>query len=149
MILDYPLLVWSQWRKNASISETQDLRGHYERLLDGKTLEQVPLKFALPVNCSANSILQANRDIGGIPTVPFDLRWYFFKMYEYLLNLQLRGVDTTQEIKELQVELLRQPEDIRSYFTKESLNIRFVTKFIVKKTFLRPSWAFKKFSVFC
>lgn len=131
LILDQPLLVWSQWEKNASISSGKGLRQHYERLLAGKTLEKVPLKFALPVNCAANSILQANEDIGGRPTLSLDWRWYYLKMNEYLYALDANGIDTTLERKELELKLDETPE-YREFVFQHTSKVRPLKNWVKK-----------------
>lgn len=134
-VLDTPLFVWSQWKHNASVSKGKDLRKHYEKLLDGRVLEKVPLKFALPVNCAANAILQANTDVGGVRDVPIDWKWYFVKMHEYLLYLGADGVDTTCERAELTAVLSRQPAEVQAYFSRLTSKGGFARKQAFKRTF--------------
>lgn len=134
-VLDIPLLVWSQWRNNSSIDSGSDLRHHYEQLLGGQTLDFVPLKFALPVNCAANSILKASADIGqGHPTIPVDWKWYFVKMHEYLIGLDADRINTSSEMAELFQSLQSQSSSIREYFAANSSR-RFRMKQRIKKAF--------------
>lgn len=102
LVIDEPLLVWSQWSQNSSVGIRKDIRQHYEKLLNGSSLENVPLKFALPANCAANALLTAAKDIGMDWSV-FDLDWkhYFLMMQNYLIYLESEGVDVSREMTEL------------------------------------------------
>ncbi len=113
-VIDEPLLVWSQWSKNSSISIGSNLREHYENLLAGRSLEHVPLKFPLPMNCSANAILTAFRDMGLNP-IDFQLDWtnYYLSMLNYLIYLDGEGVDVSRERAELNKALKDLDSEVR------------------------------------
>ncbi len=102
VVVDEPLLVWSQWTQNSSVGIKKDLREHYEKLLGGRILEYVPLKFPLPKNCAANALLTAANDIG-IDWSVFGIDWkhYYLEMQNYLIYLESEGVDVSQEMAEL------------------------------------------------
>lgn len=135
-VIDEPLLVWSEWDKNSSISKTKNLRKHYENLLDGKTLEYVPLKFALPTNCSANALLAAQRDISPLlDKMEVDWKWYFVQMHNYLVYLDGERIDVSNEMAELKTVLKLQPASTRNYYKEmTSLNL-FRGRQILKKVF--------------
>lgn len=120
LVFDVPLLVWSQWENNSSVSNSSsiNLRQHYEKLLNGEILRFVPLKFALPLNCSANAVLQAKADIeinkeSMYP--PVDWARYFTEMYKYLLYLQGENTNVEDELKELKNVLKTQSPEIQRH----------------------------------
>ena len=115
--LDEPLHVWSFWEGNAtgSLSKKGDkLREHYERLLNGQKLDFTPLKFALPLNCTINAILQAKLDFKGFNNnSDNDWLYYFTAIYKDLMLLKSLGVNTAKEIREFEEVLARQPDELR------------------------------------
>jgi hypothetical protein len=111
--LNEPLHVWSRWAGNATASAEQhgnELRKHYERLLEGRPLEFVPLKFAMPNNCIANAILAARHDFEG-HNGSADVDWcrYFASNYEFLMYLKAIGTNVRDEVTEF-VEVLAREE---------------------------------------
>lgn len=151
IVYDQPLLVWSKWAQNASTSKSVNLSQHYLRLLDGRKLEQVPLTFALPMNCAANSILQASEDVGSREDIPVEWDWYFRSMHEYLINLRAEGVDVENELCEF--------EKVRRNFnmgvssvgshrpfgagrsSRQNLKLLFPSAFRLVKTISQKFWA--------
>jgi glycosyltransferase involved in cell wall biosynthesis len=113
-VLDEPLLVWSQWAKNSSVFLKADLRAHYERLLNGKTLDEVPLKFALPANCSANALLAAMRAMDADQRDRVDWGSYFSLMYETIVYLDAEGVDVGSERAEFEKVLAEQTLELQA-----------------------------------
>src|SRR5688572_4663439 len=114
--LDEPLLVWSNWAGNATVSSqrrTNSFREHYERLLNGRELEFTPLKFALPQNCGVNAILTAAHDFRR-DDQPVDWSRYFCTAYENFVYLKSTGVDTEEEEREFEAVLNAQPEAVRN-----------------------------------
>jgi glycosyltransferase involved in cell wall biosynthesis len=115
--LDEPLHVWSFWAGNAtgSLSKKGDkLREHYEKLLNGRQLEFTPLKFALPLNCTINAILQAKYDFKEFSSnSDVDWLYYFTAIYKDLLLLKSLGVNTAREIQEFEQVLAQQPVELR------------------------------------
>lgn len=116
-VIDLPLLVWSQWRKNSSIHLNKNLREHYEHLLGGQTLDFVPLKTPMPVNCSANAILKAAHSIGRQDLIPVDWGWYFLKMHEYLVSLDAEGIEVMSDIDEVFEALKSAPIEVQDFFS--------------------------------
>jgi glycosyltransferase involved in cell wall biosynthesis len=136
-VLDEPLLVWSSWNQNSSVGiktvETT-LRQHYEKLLNGEVLQYVPLKFALPLNCSANAMLKAKNDLGGsLDYLQLDWVNYYARMHEYLIYIQGEGVDTSQELNELNQVLSEQPIDLQNQVRAATSQVSFRAKQILKK----------------
>lgn len=117
-VLNEPLLVWSRWSKNSTASfgmKGDALRQHYEKLLNGKSLNYVPLKFPLPTNCYANAVLQANDDLGDILDYSnIDWTHYFTKKYEYLTHLQEIEINTAREFEEFHKVLSEQPPELQT-----------------------------------
>ena len=118
VVIDAPLLVCSQWSQNSSVGVLpggKRLQEHYEKLLDGEEMEFVPLKFALPLNCSANAVLKAREVVGG-HLKALEPNWgaYFSRTFDELVYLNTEGVDVADELKEFQKVLSGQREDIRS-----------------------------------
>lgn len=103
--LDTPLLVCAQWAENVTASQNtkkgDELRKHYERMLNGRELEHTPLKFALPWNCYVNALLTAKSDFDPEGALRVDWTVYFNFMQEYLLSLHKAGVSVGNEIVEL------------------------------------------------
>jgi hypothetical protein len=135
--LDEPLLVWSNWSQNSSVDIKTGkvaLRQHYEKLLNGEVLQHVPLKFALPLNCTVNAILRAKNDLGE-PLNSIQMDWinYYAKMHEYLIYIQGEGVDTSQEIRELKQVLSEQPVEVQNQVRAATSHISFKAKQILKK----------------
>jgi glycosyltransferase involved in cell wall biosynthesis len=145
-VIDLPLLVWSQWERNSSASKLKNLREHYEALLGGRKLDEVPLKFALPMNCSANALLQADRQLGGALKVPVSWDWYFVRMYEYLSYLRAEGVKTDAEVKEFQTVMSERSESNRQFFLREVRRSSFMRRQKMKRylrfatDFVRRNW---------
>lgn len=136
--LDEPLHVWSFWAGNAtgSLSKKGDkLREHYERLLNGQSLDFTPLKFALPLNCTINAILQAKSDFKNFPN-NFDVDWlyYYTAIYKDLMLLKSLGVSTAKEFQEFDEVLARQPKElaqnVRSQISKKNLLTRQAMQFL-------------------
>lgn len=140
VILDEPLLVWSNWSQNSSISIKEDVIQHYELLLNGETLDFVPLKFATPMNCAANAVLNAkSKSMNSRKSIDVDWNWYFKKVYEELIYLNSEGVNISQEIEEFNSTLLKQPYDTQKEVKKISFNLSNLLKRNIKKRF--PSLA--------
>ena len=135
VVIDEPLLVWSQWAQNSSVGIKKDLREHYEKLLGGKTLEYVPLKFPLPINCGANALLTAANDIGMDWSV-FGVDWkhYYVEMQNYLIYLEGEGVDISKEMAELKQVAKKQGADIQDAVENSKSATRFLLKRIIKQT---------------
>lgn len=135
VVIDEPLLVWSQWSQNSSVGIKKDLREHYEKLLGGKTLECVPLKFPLPKNCGANALLTAARDIGMDSSV-FGVDWkhYYVEMLNYLIYLEGEGVDTSLEMAELKQVVKKEGGDVQDAVTNSRSATRFLLRKIIKQT---------------
>jgi hypothetical protein len=109
-ILDMPLLVWSQWSQNSSTytgGQGRKLQENYERLLAGKELEYVPLKYRLPLNCNANAVLNARADAGGVlETIEPDWPEYFRRNLREIAYLGAEGTDVEQELDEFEKYVL-------------------------------------------
>lgn len=113
--LDRPLLVWSNWEGNSTASAERTgnkVSEHYKRLLNGRALEHTPLKFPLALNCGANAVLEAVKELDE-DTVPIDWDTYFIKTYENFGYLESVGIDIGQEKEEFRAALEKQPQDIR------------------------------------
>ncbi len=137
-VYDAPLLVWSEWESNSGIymSKTDSLRRHYEKLLDGKTLDEVPLKFVLPLNCTANAILQAKREIGDkLDFIEVDWKAYFVNVFRYLLYLEAEEINVREELKEFHRVLSEQPPELQNQVRNETTRSMFFLKQTVKKKF--------------
>jgi glycosyltransferase involved in cell wall biosynthesis len=130
IVFDQPLLVWSKWSKNSSSENFKDitsLRNHYEKLLNGRKLEFVPLKFPLPLNCYANAVLQAQNQINSNKAkINVNWEWYFINMYQYLLSYKKRGINVDNEIEEYKLVYSEQSLSFKVKFLYE--NIWFKTK---------------------
>jgi len=96
-VLDEPLLVWSNWTKNSSVAIKKDLKAHYKKLLGGKELDQVPLKFHTPRNCAANALLLGLSDAGRSEILDPNWAIYSFEMLRDLIFLKGEGVEISSE----------------------------------------------------
>lgn len=133
--LDEPLLVWSNWKGNATASaqrENTSLRQHYEKLLNGKELVHTPLKFPFALNCGINSILQAKEDFSA-NEVEIDWSMYFKSTYENLTYLNRVGIDTSQEEEEFNNILSTQSIDVQEKVQKDLSDYSFITKTYLNK----------------
>lgn len=115
--LDLPLHIWSNWAGSASLSPDRSknsVRQHYEKLLNGRSLEFTPLKFPLALNCAVNAILEASRDYGPRHS-DTEVEWagYFVTTYIDLMSLKRSGVSVEAEIDEFWSVLSQQPESIQ------------------------------------
>ncbi|MDQ3748650.1 MAG: glycosyltransferase [Acidobacteriota bacterium] len=135
--LSEPLLVWSRWSKNATASlnmKGKSLRQHYEKLLEGEPLEQVPIKFALPYNLYANAMLQAKHDLLKGTNEDFEIDWisYFVNVYDDLMNLRSMGVEVSREICEFNDVLFEQPLELQKKVRGEISKVKFVAKQFIR-----------------
>ncbi len=135
--LDEPLHVWSRWAGNSTASlhrKGDQLRAHYEKLLGGQTLDQTPLKFALPHNLSVNALLQAKYDF--VENTPRDFRVnqtnYYVSVYDELLNLKSKKIDVSSEISEFQRALAAESSELQNKVRAEISNFKFVAKQFVR-----------------
>lgn len=128
--LDEPLLVWSNWKGNATVSAQRgqnSVREHYEKLLDGRELNFMPLKFAQAFNCGANTILQAESDFGR-DDVEMDWATYFFRTYENFIYLKSVGINVDRETKEFWAVLETQPPEVAEKVKAEISKAPFAAK---------------------
>ncbi len=138
-VVDEPLLVWSRWNNNSTPSAKLKgtlARQHYEKLLDGWSLNHSPFKFALPMNCGANAILHARELLGEkAPDVEIDWSNFFVSMKEYLSSLADLGMDVREEIEDFELSLAKQPDDVqRAVKWFGSGFFRFKLKRIMRRT---------------
>lgn len=113
--LDEPLLVWSNWEGNMTASAqrgTNQLRQHYEKLLNGRPLRFTPLKFPLALNCTVNSILEA---VDELATWQLEVDWsrYYLATYRDLIYLSGLGLDLSDEWREFWQGLAAEPQELR------------------------------------
>lgn len=130
--LDEPLLVWSNWQGNTTVSAQRgenNVREHYEKLLNGRELSFTPLKFAQAFNCGANTILQAGHDFSR-DDVQVDWATYFFRTFENFIYLKSVGINVDEETEEFWKVLETQPRPV----TEE-----------VKAELSKPPFAAKRF----
>ena len=115
--LDLPLLIWSNWEGNSTASARRKgnaLREHYEKLLGNQELHLTPLKFALPLNCAVNTVLEAKNDFENtINDTNVDWQRYYELIYENLISLRNEGVDVARELNEFEQALLQQPAEFQ------------------------------------
>lgn len=130
--LDEPLHVWSSWAENATSSPQKKgnkLREHYEKLLNGEKLSFTPLKFALPLNCSINAILQAKDDFNNNnQETKVDWVQYYFTIYENLMYLKKTKLDISQELQEFHKFLLQEPAVFQNQVNSKIKSFSFVAK---------------------
>ncbi|MEJ7848402.1 MAG: glycosyltransferase family 2 protein [Pyrinomonadaceae bacterium] len=135
--LDQPLHIWSNWKGNATASAGRtgnELRTHYETLLDGRTLENMPLKFALGPNCAANAIIQAKHDFGNREReTEVDWGAYYITMYEYLLALNDLGINVQRELREFYEQLEKELPEIRSVVRPKVRRFAYIAKSRLRK----------------
>ncbi|MCW5959737.1 MAG: glycosyltransferase family 2 protein [Pyrinomonadaceae bacterium] len=121
--LDEPMLVWTRWSGNSTASPQKKgngLRRHYENLLNGNTLKATPLKFALPLNCSINAILQAKEDFKDESRVDWVL--YFKAIHFDLMSLREIGVNVTREFEEFESVLASYSPEFQTEVRREILD---------------------------
>ena len=130
--LDEPLHVWSSWANNSTASPHKKgtkLREHYERLLNNETLRFAPLKFALPLNCQVNAILQASNDFEDLPNPGnFDSFNYFVAIYKDLMYLKSAGADVSREANEFNDITAGLDSDLRGKIRSEISNPAYAAK---------------------
>ncbi|MGI8640399.1 MAG: glycosyltransferase family 2 protein [Pyrinomonadaceae bacterium] len=135
--LSEPLLVWSRWSKNATAPfnmKGKSLRQHYEKLLEGESLEYVPMKFALPNNCTDNALLQAKKDLGEAASyLNVDWGTYFISNFEQLMYLSEAGVDTNEEFQEFSYTLAAQPTEVQVHVRAVTSRFTAVMKREIRK----------------
>ena len=130
--LDEPLLVWSSWIGNSTASAQRkgnSLRKHYEKLLAGKELELTPLKFALPLNCSINAVLEAKHDFENTSNdTSIDWIRYYAVTYENLMALRNNGISISDELNEFEQALSQEPpafqQQVRSEIFKPATIVK-------------------------
>ena len=134
--LDQPLHVWTNWAENATASPERvknGLRRHYEQLLDGKTLDRVPVKFAMPQNCIANALIQANVDFDSSNEYS-DWLAYYCSIFDELMHLKSLGIEIDKELSEFFSVVDHESDDLmarvldsvqRSQRTLKNLLLRF------------------------
>jgi hypothetical protein len=128
--LDLPLYVWNNWAENITASPAKvgsALRERYESLLNGRRLEHTPLKFALPDNCTANTLISAVNDLSEVK-YPFRFGPYFVHMRQYLSELQRKGVNVDEEEREFKAVLEDQPDDVKLEFRGRTSALNFRLK---------------------
>lgn len=133
--LDEPLHVWSNWGGNSTASPHRrgnKLREHYEKLLDGATLNYTPLKFALPQNLYANAILQAKHDFAADENFEIDWASYYVGVYDDLLNLKSKGVETQRETEEFHRVLAAEPIELQQRVRRKISSPQFIARQIVR-----------------
>ena len=130
--LDEPLLLWSIWEGNSTASARRKgnaLRAHYEKLLNGNELRFTPLKFALPLNCGINAVLEAKHDFENtVNDTNVDWLKYYELTYENLISLKNEGVDISRELKEFEQTLLQMPIEFQQQARREISRIAPRTK---------------------
>lgn len=128
--LDEPLLVWSNWEGNATISAQRgqnSVREHYEKLLGGRELTFTPLKFAQAFNCGANTILQASHDFSR-DDVKVDWATYFFGTFENFIYLKSVGINVDKETEEFWKVFEKQPQSVKDEVKAELSKAPFAVK---------------------
>lgn len=137
-VLDEPLLVWSNWTRNSSVAIKKDLKAHYEKLLDGKELGQVPLKFATPRNCAANALLLGLRDAGRSEMLRPNWPIYSFEMLRDLIFLESEGVDISSEDFDQANRYFQVSYSDGNYGFAKKIQLRYARfKTIIKKSLIR------------
>jgi glycosyltransferase involved in cell wall biosynthesis len=114
--LDEPLHVWTNWAENATAdaqNKKDGLRRHYENLLGSMTLDYVPLKFAMPLNCAYNALFGAKNDFDDADSIKVDWADYYFRIHEHLIIIRSFGVNVTAELDEWNSQFLTEPEELR------------------------------------
>lgn len=122
--LDEPLHIWSRWSGSSTAlphKKGNELRKHYEKLLNGQTLQFTPLKSALPHNCSVNAVLQAGNDFQGA-NYQNEIDWflYYKTIYENLMYLKSLGVDISEELSDFQKVLSQESVELRQRVDSEN-----------------------------
>lgn len=115
--LNEPLHVWSSWSGNASASpskQADNLRKHYEKLLNGRKLEYTPLKSVTPQNCAMNAVLEAKNDFDSNDEIEINWSSYFVKSYDSLNYLRNVGVNVEREFAEFNEFLSRQTAELQN-----------------------------------
>lgn len=129
--LDEPLHVWTNWAENASASPERkgsQLRAHYEHLLRGTTLEFVPLKIALPMNCYCNAILKAKSLFDMDNIVKIDWRKYYSVVFRELMHASQFGLKVNNEIIEFHEALEKEPAVLKRHVLEDIRQARYELK---------------------
>ena len=115
--LDEPMHVWSQWSDNVTASphrKGNQLKAHYERLLNGEKPRFTPVKYAFRLNLDVNSMLEAKNDFGAkSPESEIDWESYFLAQHYDLERLKKIGIDVSAEERELKDALAKQPKELK------------------------------------
>ena len=131
--LDEPLHIWSNWADNATASPHKKgnrLREHYEKLLNGETLQFTPLKFALPYNCGVNAILQAKYDFRDETEI--DWIQYYFTTYENLMYFKRINIDVALELREFHEALSKESAEIKNQVNARIKSFGFLAKEVLR-----------------
>lgn len=136
--LNEPLIVWSRWSKNATASlnmKGNSLRQHYENLLEGRTLNHVPVKFPLPLNLCVNALLQARQDLPDRMKENLEIDWvgYFVNVYNNLVYLKSLDIETSEEVCEFYERLSEQPLDFQKTVHRKLSEMKFVLKHFIRQ----------------
>jgi len=144
---DKPLHVWTDWAENATATAEKKgdgLRNHYESLLQGNALMNVPLKFALPLNCTYNSLLTAKDDFTN--EYPFDINWadYYFNVHQDLMFLKRVGVKIDLEVKEWHASLSGESPRVRDEVQQRTGDLLYRLKNVVVERFPRLATSLRR-----
>lgn len=107
--IDEPLYLHRLWEGGATSGGTSNLVQY------GEDMDYAPLKKLLSVkNYHANAFLRARSDWGeDFQPISLDLSDYFVSYYQELIEMQIKGVDISEELEEFESEILKQDKALQ------------------------------------